>query len=63
MVFLGWVKHPYVQLSSPGRQKGQRVGADSGRIHGGFMAQGGSIGFEFARRMTERVVSTFLSQL
>jgi len=38
VVFLGWVKHPYVQLSSPGRQKGQRLGSRNGQIHGGFMA-------------------------
>jgi len=28
--------------------------ADSWRIHGGFMAQGGSIGFEFARGMSDK---------
>jgi hypothetical protein len=44
--FLGWVKRPYVQLSSPDRQ-GLKVGcgmgggfmADSYRIHGGWVCK------------------------
>jgi hypothetical protein len=53
VVFLGWVKHPYVPTVIPGQTEGLKGGcggmggwvgggmADSWRIHGRFMAQGG----------------------
>jgi len=55
-VFLGWVKHPYVPTVITGQTEGFKVGC-------GGMAQGGSIGFDFARRMREKVRGGFRFRL
>jgi hypothetical protein len=47
VVFLGWVKHPYVPTVIAGQTEGLKGGC-------GGMVEGGSIGFEFARGMSDK---------
>ncbi len=46
MVFLGSVKHPYVQLSSPDRQKGLNQRFYKDEVFKGWLRMGGWVGLQ-----------------